>query len=161
MRKFFSTLVALSLFVAILNAQSGSRDHTAKSVYGELGGNGLVFSGNYDMRFKGNSGLGFRTGIGLGVSIGVTAVTFPLGLNYLIGNGPHYFELGMGATYANLNVDWFGDNVSGGGWLFLPTAGYRFSQLGKGFQGRIYVSGVFAEGWGYFPWGGISAGYSF
>jgi hypothetical protein len=135
-----------------------------KAVYGELGGNGLVFSANYDMRFgKTETGFGFRAGIGFAATGGLTVITFPVGLNYLTGQGPHHLEAGIGVTPVTATVSFFedDDNETGTATFVMPTIGYRYASKGKGFVGRIYVGPVFAGGSVFFPWGGISAGIKF
>jgi hypothetical protein len=157
MKRILLSIFLLATGSLLLPAQTGN-----KAVYGELGGNGLLFSANYDMRFTNKeNGLGFRAGVGLGASIGVTLVTFPLGLNYLVGEGPHHLELGMGATYVSATVDWFDSKETGGGFFYMPTVGYRYAQKKKGFVGRVYVGPVIIGGQTFFPWGGISAGIKF
>ncbi len=139
-----------------------SKAQTAKAVYGEFGGNGLVFSGNFDTRFMGEKGIGARVGVGYAAASDVSIVTFPIGLNYLIGGAPHYFEIGAGVTFVTATINFFDDdNATGTGTLFMPTMGYRYAKSGTGFIGRIYVGPVIAGGSAFFPWGGISAGYKF
>ena len=156
MRKNLLTLLAASLFITAVSAQN-------KAVYGELGGNGLVFSANYDMRFtKTDGGFGFRVGIGFAAASDVSVVTFPIGLNYLTGKGPHHMELGIGVTPVTATVTFFDDeSESGTATFIMPTIGYRYAKQTKGFVGRIYVGPVIAGGEVFFPWGGISAGIKF
>ena len=157
MRKNLLTLLTASLFVTAVSAQN-------KAVYGELGGNGLVFSANYDMRFtKTDGGFGFRVGVGFAGASGVSVVTFPVGLNYLTGKGPHHLELGIGVTPVTATVQFFDDDESetGSTTFVMPSFGYRYAKQGKGFVGRVYVGPVFAGGTVFFPWGGISAGIKF
>ncbi len=132
----------------------------SKAVYGEFGGSGLIFSGNFDMRFKGHKGLGFRAGIGFFAASDVSVVTFPLGLNTLIGNGPHYFELGVSGTLTTASVTFFEETDKASAWFFMPHFGYRFTKPSKSFNGRIYVGPVIAGGSAFFPWGGLSVGYT-
>ncbi len=157
MRKLLTLIAIVTILAGTTKAQ------TAKAVYGEFGGNGLVFSGNFDTRFMGEKGIGGRAGIGYAAAGGVSIVTFPLGLNYLIGGAPHYFELGAGVTFVTATVRFFDDDdsESGTGTFFMPTAGYRYAKAGKGFVGRIYVGPVIAGGTAFFPWGGIAVGYKF
>ena len=76
---------------------------TTHAIYTEVGGQGILFSINYDSRLTSRvDGLGFRVGVGYGVSSTPCYVSFPVGLNYLLGHGGNYFELGAGATYINL-----------------------------------------------------------
>lgn len=158
MKKILVALACVFAASFLLNAQGN------KAVYGELGGNGLVFSGNYDMRFsKKENGFGFRAGIGFATADGLTVFTFPLVLNYLAGSAPHHFEAGIGITPVTATIRFFDDEdaESGSTSFVMPTIGYRFAQKGKGFVGRIYVGPVFAGGTAFFPWGGISAGFKF
>lgn len=156
MKKILLVIVCLLSTMMLLQAQGN------KAVYGELGGNGLVFSANYDARFsKKENGFGFRAGVGLGAGIGLTVVTFPVGINYLIGEAPHHFELGMGATYVSATIDLFDSKETGGGFIYMPTVGYRYAKEKKGFVGRIYVGPIIIGGQAFFPWGGISAGIKF
>jgi hypothetical protein len=83
-------------------------------------------------------------------------------LNHLAGRAPHYFESGLGFTYATFtgeDEDFFG----GGGNLLIPSIGYRYQAIGKGFIGRVVLSPVvnLGEGGGWFLFGGVSAGLNF
>ncbi len=157
MKKITLGIVFLLAATVLVKAQGN------KAVYGELAGNGIVFSANYDMRFTKNEyGLGFRVGVGFAGGVGASVVTFPLGINYLTGKGPHHMEIGLGVTPLTATVSVFdGSNSTGGTTLIMPTVGYRYGKLGKGFVGRIYVGPVIYQGGAFFPWGGISAGVKF
>ncbi len=144
----------------------------SKSVFLELAGNGGGVSINFDSRFyKSEKGLGYRVGIGLippSVSFFTstpTIWTLPVGVNYLIGGGRHYFESGLGITYyyfSGTTSDFWGinENDKGSGILFFPSAGYRYAPPGKAFQGRIFASPVInSEGANF--WWGLSVGIKF
>ena len=84
-------LITVFLFTCIaqVKAQKG------QALYAEIGGTGIIYSVNYDMRFaKGEDKLGMRAG----VSILDGGVIFPLHLNYLFGKGNSKFEVGAGMT---------------------------------------------------------------
>ncbi len=170
MKPFFTLFVSCIIISSRLFAQGN------KSVFLEFGGNGLGISVNYDARFtKVEKGLGFRAGIGLfpGVRIGndtsalfawPTIFTIPVGLNYLAGKAPHYFEAGLGATYfyAKGNFAFFflegEDKLST--FMFIPSAGYRFAKTGKSFQGRAFISPyINSNGATFFA--GVSVGFKF
>ncbi len=156
-------MLGIALITGSALAQKEESANTGKpsmAVYGEFGGSGLIFSGNFDMRFKGHKGPGFRAGIGFFAASDVSVVTFPLGLNTLIGNGPHYFELGASATLTTASVTFFDDTEKESAWFFMPHFGYRYSKPSKSFNGRIYVGPVIAGGSAFFPWGGLSVGYT-
>ena len=156
MQKILLSTAFVLLAITVVNAQGN------KAVYGEFGGNGLVFSANYDMRFgKGEGGLGFRAGVGFATGGDVTVFTFPVGLNYLTGKGAHHMELGMGVTPITATISLFDDSGTAGTVFFMPTVGYRYGKIGKGFVGRIYVGPVIYSGGAFFPFGGISAGIKF
>jgi len=134
-----------------------------KSVFFELLGNGIGISANFDSRITNSAkGFGFRAGIGLypGTIFNAPFVTFPLGLNHLVGKGPHYLESGVGVTVIpGIKVFW-NDEVRAKSVLFIPSAGYRYARKNKGFQGRIFVSPWIGES-GVIFIGGLSAGFSF
>ena len=147
-----------------------------KSVFLELGGNGLGFSVNYDTRFtKAEKGPGFRAGIGFfpGARLGgdsstlfswPTILSIPVGLNYLVGKAPHYFEAGLGATYfygkGNFTFFFLETDETLSTFIFIPSAGYRFAKAGKSFQGRGFISPYINSG-GVSFYGGLSAGFKF
>lgn len=156
MYKIFLLLIVALLF-AITSQSQGN-----KAVYGEFVTNGLGFSVNYDMRFsKNENGFGFRAGIGFTAATGISSITFPLGLNYLVGKGPHHLELGFGVTPVSSTVTLFGDRVTGSEVFFIPTIGYRYAQKRKGFVGRIFAGPVIVQEVIFFPWGGVSVGIKF
>lgn len=133
----------------------------ASCVYGELGGNSPLFSANYDFRFRGQKGLGMRVGAGLFGGSGGGLVMVPIGLNNLSGKAPNYLEIGLGATYLSLTDD--DEFFEGSTMLLVPSIGYRYQPLGKGFTARVFASPLISlnEGGGWFMWGGVSAGFKF
>ncbi len=148
----------------------------AQSIYFELGGNGLLFSVNYDFRFnKSQKGLGMRLGLGYYIydiifsSVG--SVSIPIAINHLAGNAPHYFESGIGFTYINNTSKGFisgilppSSSVQSKGSAFVPSIGYRYQPNGNGFLGRIVFSPLISlnkDGEPFLPWVGVGLGYQF
>ena len=167
MKTTFFILVIIFFCNLITYSQENKTETTnqrAQCVFGELGGNGLMFSANYDIRFaKKQNGFGGRAGLGFFTSIFGSGVTFPLGVNYLLGKRSSYLEAGLGVTIANFtDSDLFRDLLEGQtSAAFVPSLGYRYQPLSKGFTGRIFVSPfIFTEGGAEF-WAGLSAGYKF
>ena len=162
MKKVFLLLVTVSSFVTVLG-QSDKPEATggaSKAVYGELGGSGLAFSANFDSRFKGFNGFGFRIGIGGAGGTGGGILTFPVGFNYLAGKkGPHFFEVGATVTLVTAAFDI--SDETGSSWFALPHFGYRYTKPASSFNGRIYVGPIITDGFVFFPFGGISAGFTF
>lgn len=166
----------LLLFTTNLNLQSVfSQDKVTKpqssnasNIFFELGGNGFL-SLNYDGRFsKKDKGLGGRIGLGIipGVNTGLyetsTFVTIPIGLNYLAGKGPHYFEAGAGGTIGTGKFKNFFGAEAGEketGVVFVPSIGYRYQPIKKGLTGRIVLSPLIGNGFMWF--GGVSIGMRF
>ena len=158
MKKIILILLSLPVLAKSSNAQSENSGPASMAVYGEFLGSGLTFSANFDMRFKGYRGLGFRIGAGYAGADGDGIISFPLGINALLGKGPHHFEVGASATLVTDTYSGFDDGASS--WFFHPYFGYRYTKPSNSFNGRIYVGPIIASGFSFFPYGGISVGYT-
>lgn len=134
----------------------------AQNIYVELGAQGLLFSANYDTRFgKTRNGIGGRIGFGAIGGDGATVVTVPVSLNYLLGEGKNFFEIGLGATYASLASD--DDSFLGSGDTVIGTMAfmYRLQPVNSGFSFRGGFTPIFTSD-GFIPYfAGISLGYTF
>ena len=103
----------------------------------------------FEMRLKkgSNNGVGFTFGAGLGngylsevptnnTSAYKQMLAIPLGINYIIGQKIHGFEVGTGLT-PQIPLE----NVRGGrhesGTVYTGRIGYRFQPVREGFVGRI------------------------
>ncbi len=160
-------LIVISLSVLAQESKDQTSTERAKSVYAEIGGNGLFLSANYDFRFaKKQDGFGARAGVGFipDLGFGVSAVTFPLGINYLLGKRASYLEAGMGVTILSVSAsgDFLGNQVKGSTiTAFVPSLGYRYQPIRNGFTARIFASPfISTDGEAEF-WAGLSAGYKF
>ncbi|RYY37774.1 MAG: hypothetical protein EOP46_01405 [Sphingobacteriaceae bacterium] len=136
----------------------------AQTAFAELGGTGLIFSANYDTRFsKKRDGLGGRAGIGYISSDSESILTVPIQLNYLLGNGNKFFEVGLGATIFSYNDDesdeflGFDDTDKVLGTL---TFGYRYQPV-QGFSFRAAITPIFSDDFFLPYFFGVSFGYSF
>jgi len=136
-----------------------------RSLFLEFGGNGCGVSANFDSRFgKKENGFGYRVGIGFSPKFGKVAedvislpvdFTIPIGINHLAGKGPHYFESGLGLTFIS------GSEIGRGSELFfIPSIGYRYAKIGKGFQGRFVTTPLIGHGSVTF-YLGASVGFKF
>lgn len=134
----------------------------AQNVFVELGAQGLLFTANYDTRFGNRrDGLGGRVGFGALGADGATVVTVPAALNYLLGDGKNFFEIGLGATYATLSTD--DDSFFGSGNTLIGTMAfmYRLQPVNSGFSFRGGFTPIFT-GDDFIPYfAGISLGYTF
>lgn len=141
------------------NKETEKYSNSRKSIFGEVLGNSPGISVNYDQRFKTdrNGGLGFRVGIGVGKLDGFRP-TFPVALNYILGDGRNGLETGIGITPKiafNKSPDESTLEVLG----FL-NLGYRFQPLRDGLMFRLtYTPTVNNEGL-HMGWAGASIGYT-
>jgi len=162
MKKLFK-LHSIVLLIGLTIAGQSVMAQGNKSVFVEFFGNGLGISANFDCRFsKKENGLGFRAGIGYmpPTFFSNGFATFPIGINHLLGKGPHYLESGIGVTIIP-GVTVFGDNeFRTSGIIYMPSLGYRYARNVKGFQGRIFASPMVAEGEFQFFYG-LSGGFKF
>jgi hypothetical protein len=136
-----------------------------KIVFFEVGGAGLALTLNYDARIGHKvNGWGFRAGAGYYADgYGNSVTTVPLQVNYLMGNGPHFLELGAGTTFlnsygSNKGKTFIFDRVTG--FIGTATIGYRFQSPDKRLNFRLaFVPIIYDEG--LIPAGGLSVGYTF
>jgi len=136
----------------------------AQNVFVEVGGQGLLFTANYDSRFSNRrDGLGGRVGIGYLASDGDNATTIPLSLNYLLGKGKHFFEVGLGATIiatsGNDNSFFFDGNNSNV--IGTMSFSYRVQPVDSGFAFRVGLTPIFNSDFFIPYYGGLSLGYTF
>lgn len=139
----------------------------AQNVFVELGGQGLLFTANYDTRFGNRrDGLGGRIGIGYIGDGSFNATTIPVSLNYLLGNGgKHFFEIGLGATVLATGGDededsyFFAENTSNV--VGTMSFSYRLQPVSNGFSLRAGLTPLFNDGFFLPYYGGVSLGYSF
>lgn len=144
-----------------MRADSEMRSH---NVYVDLFGSSNIVSVNYDARFGGSSGFGWRAGVGYSASgfnhpnrYGFlpdyrSGISLPLGVNALLGEHVHKFEIGVGVTpslaaFRESETDDFGDHLTHnvgpslwrGACAFSIDLGYRL-QRKNGFMFRAGIS---------------------
>lgn len=114
---------------------------TRFSTYVELGGAGLIGSGNIDLVL--GDALALRLGYGLTALVGMDIVLVPLTVSYL-GNhsSVHRYELGAGGM-----VVWEGGDTFP---VLTALIGYRY-QPRRGFMFRVGAHGFWNEGDGFLP----------
>ncbi len=97
--------------------------------------------------------------------MGIGILTVPISLNYLLGEGKNFFEIGLGATYigGSTSFDLFGNELETertvvGTMAFM----YRLQPINGGFSFRGGLTPIFSRKDGFVPYyAGISLGYSF
>ena len=168
--KYFLYTAAMLLLTVSVSAQDTQSEtsnkaseqiNRAQSIYFEILGPGVTYSFNYDTRFQNTlDGLGGRIGISLIATNGNSIFTMPAMLNYLLGDEGKYFEIGLGATYLNIqeNETLFDDNPNIIGTMVF---GYRSQPINGGFMFRGGFAPIISEGnfIPYYPY--ISFGYNF
>lgn len=141
------------------------------AVYVEFGGNGLVYSVNYE-RFL-NEDVSARAGVGylavgdstLVGSASASLTTVPLMLNYLgVGRDDHRLELGAGVVILYMSAqtyDGLGSDL-GAGLLAAGTGsvGYRYAPLDGGFSFKVAFTPLLGA-FGLIPLAGVSLGAGF
>ena len=168
-----------------------------KQFYCEFLGPGDIMSINFDSRFKSNSnqGLGYRLGVGIGAGIKdfwkpmsyyflpyyllldyeidvhydtKTFVTFPFGLNYIIGkknaNYGSSLEVGGGATFiSHKEALYYYDynNTKKGNFIGHLTFMYRYVPLKSGISVRAGLTPIIGTSGDLCPIASISIGYAF
>ncbi len=166
MQKSVLLIVLFLMLSAAGYAQNDSGNHLgterAQSVYFEILGPGILYSGNYDTRFQDTpNGLGGRIGASF-ISIDDESLfTLPVMINYLLGREGKYFEIGLGATYLRNNDN--GDIIFEETDDIIGTMvfGYRSQPIDGGFMFRAGFAPIFSEGdfIPYYPY--LSLGYTF
>jgi hypothetical protein len=160
-------LLILVLSILIVPCQSYAQYSLAtpkqNQLYLELGGNGLIYSINYERFLSEN----FTIRGGFGITPGFffvegTFIDIPVTASYLIGSERSKLEMGLGATFlASSNVEVFGLD-SGDQSLIILTGivGYRYTSP-SGFVFRIFFTPLYSsEGDPPFvPYFGLSFGF--
>ncbi len=155
----FPPLMLLSSHVLAADEESGPG--APNSLYFELGGNGGLYSVNYDRRLDDHWVM--RVGISwmdLCVFSCAQVTTVPLAVSYLIGPGSHLFEVGMGVTPFIRSRGGEGPELLAYG---VPMAGYRYQPRHGGFSFRAMATPLVRPGERepVLPWFGLSFGASF
>jgi len=158
-------LLAICAFEQTSTAQESTQ--RAQNVFVEFGGQGILFSANYDTRFGNRrDGLGGRAGIGYVAVDGTSVTTVPVSLNYLLGKGKNFFEIGLGATFASAKLgDEFlsDDDTEDSGSSFIGTMSfmYRLQPVDSGFSLRAGFTPIFNGNYFIPYFAGVSLGYTF
>ena len=171
---FLSLLFCLGFATSLGAQRFGSYTNGSaynKAVFLELGGDGLLYSINYDMRLQRGrqDGIGFKAGIG-GLSANISSdgdsgragyFAIPATFNYLLGKKRHALEMGFGATFLHVGAQGEVDNerVSVRGSAVYPHAnfGYRYQALNDGLTLRLTLTPLVGIG----MYGGVSVGFNF
>lgn len=167
------SFIHLSIILAILNithqnnlsAQTQQSADRVNQLYLELGGNGLIYSVNYERFLSDN----FTLRGGFGITPGIifaegTFIHIPFTIGYLIGGESSKFEAGLGATYfSGTDVEIFGLPSGDQSLIFMTgIIGYRYISP-NGFVFRIFFTPLYSKESDpdFIPSGGLSFGFMF
>jgi len=155
--------IAVAL-ILLAPAAASAQERTARNgLYVELGGNGGVWSLNYERFVTDDVSLrvgGSYTSISDSLGTSVSLLTFPLTASWLgLRSGNHALEVGAGVVFASATVSTssFGAEAFGSGVIGTGILGYRYAPLDGGFNLRIAFTPLFGEG-GFFASGGVALG---
>jgi hypothetical protein len=119
----------LSIFIILSTIHGLAQSFRKNDIYGELFGNGMSVSVNYERQTGKKPGLGLRIGLGYASGDQKFRVSIPVGINYLfdLGNHKSFIETGLGVTWAEQEI-W--KNAAPGEFHqyspgFIPSVGYR------------------------------------
>jgi hypothetical protein len=151
-------------FTQIMAQEKKSEFKRAQNIFVELGGQGVLFTANYDSRFSNKrDGLGGRVGLGYISEGGYRATTVPVSLNYLLGKDKHFFEIGLGTTLfiTGENNESFTFNDSNSAFVGTMSFSYRLQPIDHGFSFRAGLTPIFNKDFFIPYYAGLSIGYSF
>lgn len=168
LRFVFCLLLSLTIS-SLVHAQQdaiGPTEFARNSIFVELGGNGILYSFNYDRKFtnhvSGRIGGMFATLKDENSDERIGLLLVPTMVNYLIGSGSSRIELGLGLLwgYANGELDDVGSFSGFGLGGATSTIGYRLQPVDGGFNFRVALT-PFVTSDGFQLWGGLGFGFGF
>ena len=162
---FISSLFAQKDTVRLRDIEKNTKvvitDRPPQALYIQIGGSAPLFSANYDRRFgKRVNGAGFAAGIGFYGESGISILSIPVSINYLIGRSNNFIELAGGATYISAKESLFGSSDNTSLIFYHINAGYRYQPTKGGFFVRGGFSPIFTLD-GYFTSFYLGLGHNF
>lgn len=155
MRKMILSLIIVSSTGICFSQNSFKRN----TVYGELAGQGLFLSANYERQLSAKPGFGIHIGGGWGN----TKLLFSTGCNYLFKlnkKDKSFVEAGAGLTLAEANYLNFKETGNGYTGVFFPSIGYRH-HTHYGLMWKIVYSPALSSVRTSPIYGGFSLGWRF
>lgn len=159
MKKFISFLLVLALTSPVW-CQNTFRRNT---VYGELAGNGIFLSLNYERQLASKPGFGVRLGVGHASANDKLGVTIPVGINYLVNlnSDKSYIHLGIGGTWSQAALVKAFTGLEDNSYTvsLVPSIGYRH-QAKWGLMWHIGFAPIISR-YRFIPYPAFSLGASF
>lgn len=168
--KFIKNLTSICILTMIMtmSASLHANQNASNHFFAELGGNGLLYSVNYEKMFTNN--LGARIGLGYisadnankNIRTKVSVRSIPIMATYLLGDGNHKFETGLGATliHASAKFKFNNKETKGKGNILLGTGtlGYRYMPNDGGVTFKAAFTPLYLSG-NFVPWIGVGVGF--
>lgn len=161
----FMTKFLLCVFIlALAKPLLGQNAFRKNTLYGELAGNGIFLSLNYERQLTHKPGLGVRVGVGYASSDETFRLSIPVGVNYLLNlrNHKSFMDAGLGATWSEAAIvksSFPGDDNSGHMVSFVPSLAYRH-QTNWGLMWRLGFAPIINK-YRFIPFPELSVGMSF
>lgn len=165
MKNLLIILIIILKSISLFSQNTNENSYARNTIFFELGGNGGIYSINYDrifiikhLKFSIRAGMSFfvfKLEENKPIKIQYSP-RFPIQLNLLIGKRNNYFVVGYGGT-----PYWYNDQSITG--AFFPNIGYRYQRDEGGTFYKIEFSPcIFDEGeYTFIPWGSLGIGRSF
>jgi hypothetical protein len=157
------TTISLIIFFVLKGLLSFSQDYNIQPKQGiesQFGANSPVFSLKYQRFFWLNSQQHFTASAGIGL---YHDINFSQDLTYSIGDGRHFWEIGVLGLYSNIGGYEFNlnryDFRKDYQYLVLPMTGYKYISP-KWASARIHFSPYIYDG-KFYPYGGVAVGIYF
>ena len=141
----------LLLFMFFIHQLCRCQNDSKNAFHIELGGNAVLVSVNYDLRFSEEiKGFGARIGLGYGRTLdevlGFESVfTIPVVINYLFGKNGKYIELGTGGTYLTKEIGSYIDDKTLSQFVSTISLMYRRQPLNGGFMWKVGLATIVAK----------------
>jgi hypothetical protein len=160
-------IVLIAVLLSCLNlplaSQPLEQEYSHHAMYMEIGGQGVLYTLNYDYRFAkffaARVGFTHYTIPNFFFS-DLTVTAFPIMGEFLVGGKEHFFEIGLGImpTIGESSFHFFSSSKS----AVVGTAniGYRYQPSDEGLLFRASLP-IFVTSTGVGAWGGVSFGYAF
>jgi hypothetical protein len=160
-------IVLIAVLISCLNlplvSQPLDQEYSRHAVYLECGGQGVLYSVNYDYRFTkffaGRVGFTHFTIPSFFIA-DLTLTGFPVMGEFLLGGVDHFFEIGLGVIPVIGETSFSVFSSSKSGVIGTAHIGYRYQPADGGFLFRASIPAFFTDKGGKI-WGGVSFGYAF
>ncbi|MDR5592052.1 hypothetical protein [Christiangramia sp. SM2212] len=168
--KLTIVLSILTISIHNIHAQDSIKKN---SIYTEIGGNGVLYSINYERLYNVSKLINITSRIGYGYftinRIKANSIPFEINGLYAIAKQKHFIEIGSGITYLDTK-DLNDDPLDITALIYAARLGYRYQKPTGGIMYRIGITPLYdfysdkqnlirSKVW--FLIGGISIGYNF